>query len=468
MIVPVILSGGSGTRLWPLSRKLRPKQFIDIHGADSMFSQTLARVDGDPFAPPLIICNHEHRFLVAEELRTHDVVAATILLEPLGRNTAPAIAVAAHQLAKTDPEALMLVLSSDHVIEDAASFRETVMAASELASQDHLVTFGVQPDRPETGYGYIRRGDSLNPVGFRVDRFVEKPDQAKAEEYLRHGDYYWNAGIFLFSAQALLDEIEKFSPEVTTAALAGLSASEQDLDFTRLDEKAFAAAPAISIDYAVMEKTNRAAVVPLQTKWSDVGSWASLWELSDADADGNVADGPALVLDSRNTFIRSQKPLVAAMGVENLVIVATDDVVLVLPKDRTQEVKDIFAHLDQLGFEETVSHTSVYRPWGHYQNLERGDRFLVKRIVVNPGAKLSLQYHHHRAEHWIVVAGTARVTNGNEILELGPNQSTYIPIGAPHRLENPGNEPLHLIEVQSGSYIGEDDIVRVEDTYGRG
>lgn len=470
-IHPVILSGGAGTRLWPLSRRLRPKQFLALDGDGSMFRQTLARISGAPFAAPTVVCNDEHRFLVAEELRQAGVADADIVLEPAARNTAPAIAAAALHLMARHPDALMLVLPSDHVIGDTGAFRDAVDVAAELARDGHLVTFGVPPTRPETGYGYIRTGEALGrttgPAANRVTAFVEKPDAATAETYLASGDYLWNAGMFAFTAAAFLGEIERHHPEIAAAARNAVAGGAADLDFFRLDAAAFARAPAVSVDYAVMEKTARAAVVPLVAGWSDVGSWTSLSELGRADADGNVTAGRAMVIDSHDTYVRSEHPLVAALGVSGLIIVATDDTVLVLPKERAQEVKDVVARLKAAGHDETDSHTRVYRPWGHYQNLESGNRFLVKRIVVKPGAKLSLQYHARRAEHWVVVAGRARVTNGADVFDLGPNESTYIPSGAHHRLENPGSEPLHLVEVQSGDYIGEDDIVRLDDTYGR-
>jgi mannose-1-phosphate guanylyltransferase/mannose-6-phosphate isomerase len=466
-ITPVILSGGVGTRLWPLSRHLRPKQFLSIHGDSSMFAQTLERVNGDPFSAPLVVCNDAHRFLVAEELRHASINPADIILEPAARNTAPAIAVAALRLMEHNSDAIMLVLPSDHVIENIAAFRSNIAAAAELVADGHLVTFGVSPSHPETGYGYIKQGEALCGKGWKVARFVEKPDEKTAKDYLLKGGYFWNAGIFVFSAKMFLEELHRYHPEIVSAARQALHNGQSDLDFFRLDQTAFETAPAISVDYAVMEKTEHAAMVPLSTGWNDIGSWASLWAIGDADADGNVTEGNTIILDASDNYIRSEKPLIAALGVSGLIIVATDDTVLVLPKDRAQEVKGVVAALDASGHEEAVSHTRVYRPWGHYQNLEGGNGFLVKRIVVNPGAKLSLQYHYKRAEHWIVVAGAARVTNGDEVFDLGPNQSTYIPQGARHRLENPGEQPLHLIEVQSGDYIGEDDIVRLEDTYGR-
>jgi len=466
-ITPVILSGGAGTRLWPLSRRLKPKQFLAVHGAESMFHQTLERINCEGFSAPLIICADEHRFLAAEELRQCGMPPNDIILEPTARNTAPAIAAAALRLLEQDADAMMLVMPSDHIIKDAEGFRRAATAAAGLATEGHLVTFGVTPSRPETGYGYIRVGAELNAGGLAVAKFVEKPDRETAESYLSEDGYLWNAGIFLFKAAAFIDELERYAPDIVAAVRQALAEGQPDLGFYRLGEAAFAEAPAVSVDYAVMEKTARAAVVPLPSDWSDMGSWASLWEIGDADDNGNVTVGPTVIVHGQNNYIHSEKPLIAALGVDGLAIVATDDTVLVLPMERAQEVKDLVQSLKASGHHEAVSHTRVYRPWGYFQNLEKGDGFLVKRIVVNPGAKLSLQYHHQRAEHWVVVVGTARITNGDATFDLQQNQSTYIPVGAAHRLENPSAEPLHLIEVQSGDYIGEDDIVRLEDTYGR-
>jgi len=466
-VIPVILSGGAGTRLWPLSRQLRPKQFLNVHGETSMFSQTLARVSGEPFGPPMVVCNDQHRFLVAEELRSLEITARDIILEPAARNTAPAIATAALRILEQEPNAIMLVLPSDHVIEDNQAFRDGIKIAVDLAAVGHLVSFGLVPSHPETGYGYIRRGEVIGDNSWQVERFVEKPSMATAKDYLAEGGYYWNAGIFVFSAQTYIDELKLFQPDILEAARQALQDGASDLDFYRLDRTAFESAPAISVDYAIMEKTERAAVVPLATAWNDIGSWASLWDLGAADSDGNVTEGNAVMLDARNNYIRSEKPLIAALGVDGLVIVATDDTVLIIPKDRAQDVKDVVAALEASDREETISHTRVYRPWGYYQNLDSGDGFLVKQIAVKPGAKLSLQHHRHRAEHWVVVEGVARVTNGADTFDLTANQSTFIPLGVPHRLENPTDQPLRLIEVQSGDYIGEDDIVRLDDTYGR-
>ncbi len=469
-IIPVILSGGSGSRLWPLSRRLRPKQFLALYTDNSLFRDTLDRVSGEQFAPPLAICNDDHRFLVAEIFREAGVSGGDIILEPIARNTAPAIAVAALGIAKTDPDALMLVLPSDHVITDQQAFLEAVAVAAQAARTGALVTFGMTPNKPETGYGYIRRGTAEGCVDgtFSVDRFVEKPDAKTAEGYLESGDYLWNSGIFLFNAGALVDEMERHCPAVIAACRAAVDKGQRDLTFQRLDVGAFSTSESISIDNAVMEKTVRAVVVPASFGWSDIGAWSALWEISESDAANNVVLGDAIIEDVSDCYIRSEKPLIAAIGVSDLVIVATDDTVFIAPKGRAQEAKNIVERLALEGRTEHETHTRVFRPWGHYQNLEEGPGFLVKRIVVNPGQKLSLQYHHHRAEHWIVVSGTATVTNGDDVLSLSENQSTYIPLGAHHRLENRGDQPLHLVEVQSGDHISEEDIVRLEDTYGRG
>lgn len=468
-IIPVVLSGGSGTRLWPLSRRSRPKQFLPLVGDRSLFAETLARVGADGWAAPLIVCSDEHRFLVAECCRETGTTPREIVLEPAPRNTAPAIATAALLVIERDPDAVLLVLPSDHAIADARAFRDTVNNALPAAEAGDLVTFGVAPTSPETGYGYIRTGEALAGVegGYRVDRFVEKPDAVTAEAYLADGDYLWNSGMFLFRAKAFLEELPRHHPDILGCCRQALEGAERDLDFLRLDADAFGANEAISVDYAVMEKTDRAAVFRLECDWNDVGSWAALAGLAEADDRGNIVTGDGIVLDCENTYVRSEKPLVVAFGVRDLVIVATDDAVLVLPKERTQEVGRVIDELVARGRDEAVYHSRVYRPWGHYQNLDEGAGFLVKQIVVNPGERLSLQRHNHRAEHWIVVDGTARVTRDDEVFDLGPNQSTYIPLGAVHRIENPGDAPLRIIEVQAGDHISEDDIERLEDVYNR-
>lgn len=470
-IYPVILSGGSGTRLWPQSRTSYPKQFLQLVSDRSLLQDTVSRVsDPSDFAPPLMVCNEEHRFIVAEQLREIDIQPSHIVLEPLARNTAPAVAAAAALLSADDPDALMLVLPSDHTIDDTAMFRGAIKTAADAARDGALVTFGIKPLRPETGYGYIAGGDRLGTREgcFAVRSFVEKPDRATAEGYLSAGGYYWNSGMFLFSARAFLDECENFEPAIATAAAEAVTAATGDLDFLRLDEAAFAKSPSKSIDYAVMEHTDKAAVVPADIGWNDVGSWASLWEIGKKDAGGNVLQGDAIAVDTKNTLITSSDgPLVAALGVEDLVIVATTDAVLVVPRDRAEDVKSIIDRLKSEKRSEATTHPRVYRPWGFYQTVHEGERFQVKRITVNAGASLSLQRHHHRAEHWVVVNGVAEVTKDEEIFVLHENESVYLPPLAMHRLSNPGKVPLNLIEVQSGSYLGEDDIERVEDIYGR-
>lgn len=469
MIHPVILSGGSGSRLWPLSRTAYPKQLLALTSERSLLQETLLRLQGLPdLAKPLMVCNHEHRFLVAEQMREIDVAPQVLMLEPIGRNTAPAIAVAALYLAERAPDALMLVLASDHVISNVPAFHECAQRAFEVANQGHLVTFGIVPSAPETGYGYIQRGEKLNNNGaYQVARFVEKPDTQTAQQYLASGDYLWNSGMFVFPIQKLLEELEKFHPEILEHCREALTQAYSDLDFYRLHEESFAACPSLSIDYAVMEKTANAAVVPSDIGWSDVGSWSALWEHQPKDENGNVARGEAFLHESSNCYINADKRFVAAVGVENLIIAETTDAVLVAHKDHAQDVKKVVEWLQKEKRGEHQTHRHVYRPWGSYEGVERGERFQVKRIIVKPGEKLSLQMHHHRAEHWIVVSGTAEVTVNDQVSLVSENESVYIPLGAMHRLHNPGRIPLHLIEVQSGPYLGEDDIVRVEDIYGR-
>lgn len=470
-IYPVILSGGSGTRLWPRSRTSYPKQFLQLVSERSLLQDTVSRVsDPSDFAPPLMVCNEEHRFIVAEQLREIDITPSHIVLEPLARNTAPAVAAAAALLAADDPDALMLVLPSDHTIDDTAMFRGAIKTAAAAAREGALVTFGIKPLRAETGYGYIAGGERLGTREgcFTVRSFVEKPDRATAEGYLAAGGYFWNSGMFLFSVKAFLEECERFEPAIAAAATKAVSAASRDLDFLRLDEEEFANSPSKSIDYAVMEHTDKAAVVPADIGWNDVGSWASLWEVGQKDAGGNVLQGDAIAVDTKNTLITSTDgPLVAALGVEDLVIVATMDAVLIIPRDRAEDVKSIIDRLKSEKRAEATTHPRVYRPWGFYQTVHEGDRFQVKRITVNAGASLSLQRHHHRAEHWVVVNGVAEVTKDDEVFVLHENESVYLPPLAMHRLSNPGKVPLNLIEVQSGSYLGEDDIERVEDIYGR-
>ena len=468
MLIPVILSGGAGTRLWPLSRELYPKQLLALTSQRTMIQDTALRLKGLDAAPPVVVCNDAHRFLVAEQLRLIGVSPRAIVLEPFGRNTAPAIALAALAALQTSggDDPVLLVLPADHVIRDVAAFQMATVAALTAAEEGRLVTFGVVPHAPETGYGYIKRGDSLGPV-YRIAQFVEKPNAERAAQFVASSEYYWNSGMFVFRARRYLEELERHAPAIAAACRNAFEKSKSDLDFTRIDANTFEGCPSDSIDYAVMEKTADAVVVPLDAGWSDVGSWASLHAASDADAHGNVSRGDVLVEDSSNCYLYSESRLVAAVGLQDHVVVETKDAVLVAPKDRVQDVKSLVGKLKGLGRYEHSLHREVFRPWGSYDSLENGHRFQVKRLSVKPGAQLSLQMHHHRAEHWIVVSGTARITRGEEEFILEENQSTYIPIGVKHRIENPGKIPLHIIEVQSGSYLGEDDIVRFEDRYGR-
>jgi mannose-1-phosphate guanylyltransferase/mannose-6-phosphate isomerase len=470
MIHPVILSGGSGTRLWPMSRALYPKQLLALTGERSLLQETALRVhDDENFAPPLIIANEEHRFIIAEQLREIGVAPSAIILEPVGRNTAPAAAVAALRLAAADPDALMLLLASDHAISDLAAFQMAVARAAAAGRAGYLVSLGITPDRAETGYGYIA---AAKPIGgcdgaFAVARFVEKPDPETAERYVASGEYFWNASIFLFPVSLYLTELGRLQPSMLEACKKALAGAKVDSDFVRLDKAVFGACPSDSIDYAVMEHTERAAVVPVAMGWSDLGSWDALWDLGEKDESGNAVSGNVVAEDTANCYLRSEAGLVAAIGVADLVVVATGDAVMVAPRNRTQEVKQLVNRLLAERREEADALPTVHRPWGTYRSLHHGHRVQVKHIMVRPGGKLSLQMHHHRAEHWVVVQGTAKVVRGNEETILTEDQSTYIPLGTPHRLENPGKIPLHLIEVQSGSYLGEDDIVRFEDHYGR-
>jgi len=465
-LVPVLLSGGSGTRLWPASREAYPKQFLPLTGAHTLLQQTWLRLEGLDCAAPLAVANEEHRFVVAEQLRAAGCRPAALLLEPVGRNTAPAIAVAALEaIALHGADAVLLVLPTDHAVADAAAFRAAITQALPAAAAGQLVTFGIVPDAPETGYGYIQAAPG---TGVRaVRRFVEKPDAVHAAQYLATGDHYWNSGMFLFGAQRYLDELARHAPTMLEACRAALAAAQRDADFLRLDRAAFSACPADSIDYAVMEKTSAAAVLPVQIGWSDLGSWSALWQVADKDGAGNAHHGDVLALDCRGSYAWSERRLVALVGLDDVVVVDTDDALLVAHRDRVQQVKQVAQQLKQAGRSEATWHRKVYRPWGAYDSIDAAERFQVKRITVKPGATLSLQMHHHRAEHWIVVRGTARVTRGEETFLLGENQSTFIPLGTVHRLENPGKLPLELIEVQSGGYLGEDDIVRFEDKYGR-
>ncbi|WP_311568583.1 mannose-1-phosphate guanylyltransferase/mannose-6-phosphate isomerase [Photobacterium arenosum] len=487
-ILPVILAGGTGSRLWPLSREQYPKQFLALQPADnpsiasssfpaSMLQQTLARLAELDARSPLVICQEEHRFLAAEQLRSCTSQPSHLLLEPQGRNTAPAIALAAllaqespDSLSLEDSDPLLLVLAADHLILDTAAFTQAVRTALPLADSGKLVTFGIPPQSPETGYGYIKRGAALGAgfgTGFEVAQFVEKPDLNTAREYLVSGHYYWNSGMFLFRASAYLQQLSQFRPDILAACRQSVASPERDRDFIRIDSSAFAGCPAESIDYAVMEKTRQAVMVPMEAGWSDVGAWSSLWELSPKDAASNVVIGDVLTAQSHHCYLRADSRLVATVGLDNVVVIETKDAVLVAAKDKVQDVKEIVAQLKAAQRPECELHREVYRPWGKYDQVDSGGRHQVKHITVKPGEKLSLQMHHHRAEHWVVVSGTAKVTQGDKTWLLTENQSTYIPVGVVHALENPGKIPLEIIEVQSGSYLGEDDIVRFEDRYGR-
>lgn len=469
MLIPLILSGGSGTRLWPISRKNLPKQFLSLTGEGTLFQQTVARAIALPDATaPIVVASDDHRFLAADQLLDMEVSGATIMLEPAPRNTAPAIALGAMQALKSDPEALLLVLPADHLVGDTASFVEAVQAALPAAREGWLVTFGIRPDRPETGFGYIRRAEAIGAGTYRVEKFVEKPNQATAEGYLAEGGYDWNSGMFLFKAARYLEELGVHAPAILEATRKAFASAKADLDFVRLDKDDFAKVPDDSIDYAVMEKSKNAAVVPVSCEWSDIGSWSALWLAGAKDDNGNLLEGDTLAIGTRNSLLRSHdRHLVATVGVDDLVVVTTPDATLVAHRNAAQDVKKVVDHLKAMGRSEHSLHRVVHRPWGNYDSLEAGDRFQVKRIVVKPGAALSLQKHHHRAEHWIVVSGTAEVTCDDKVFLLAENQSTYIPLGSVHRLRNPGKVPLEMIEVQSGSYLGEDDIVRFEDVYGR-
>lgn len=466
MILPVIMAGGSGSRLWPLSRSLFPKQFISLASDLTMLQDTMKRLNGIEHSNPLLICNDEHRFLVAEQLRQQSVECSGIILEPAGRNTAPAIALAALQATQQGEDPLLLVLAADHVIQEPTAFIDSVQKAIQPASVGELVTFGIVPHKPETGYGYIKQGQQIGD-GYSVEQFVEKPSLEKAMSYLDSGQYYWNSGMFLFKASRYLQELNEFRPDILKACEAAMAGARNDLDFIRLDEAAFLACEDESVDYAVMENTSRALVVPMDAGWSDVGSFSALWEVSDKDSDGNVTRGDVLTEQTGNSYIYSQNKLVSTVGVDNLVVIETKDAILVADKDKAQDVKSIVNQLKKQGRCEALQHREVYRPWGSHDEIADGNRYHVKHLRVKPGERTALQLHHHRAEHWVVVEGTAKVTNGDRSYLLSENESTYIPLGSPHRIENPGKVDLHLIEVRSGSYLEEDDIVRLEE-YGIG
>ena len=474
LIHPVVLSGGAGTRLWPLSRTLYPKQLLPLTSEDSLILDTVSRVaDPDRFATPLVICNEEHRFIIAEQLREGGHKPDSLVLEPVGRNTAPAVACAALLLQKSDPDALMLVLPSDHRIENSDKFLAAVAIAKTAAEAGALVTFGITPSAPETGYGYIRRAEPFVANGSpldgcdQIERFVEKPCRAKAEEFFADGGYLWNSGMFLFAAGSYLSELERLEPEMLARCREAVDAGKPDLDFYRLDRTAFEACPSQSIDYAVMEHTSAAAVVPVDPGWNDVGSWSALWAVGGKDGDGNVRQGDVIAESTQNSYLRAEGPLLCTVGVEDLVVVATEDAVLVVSRDKAEAVGQMVKDMAAGGRNEPHAHLTVYRPWGSYRTIRSGENFQVKHIVVNPDGCLSLQLHHHRAEHWVVVRGTAHVVRGEDEMVLEANESTYIPPETVHRLENKGSEPLDLIEVQTGGYLGEDDIVRLEDVYGR-
>jgi len=476
-IQPVILSGGSGSRLWPLSRSMYPKQLLPLVTDNTMLQETamrLSNLDIEVLAP-IIVCNEEHRFFVAEQMRQLGISKPQIILEPIGRNTAPALTLAALATQKHSSDAVMLVMPADHVIDDVDVFHQIVKQGVQLALDEYLVTFGIQPNAPETGYGYIKTGSSIKDAACLIERFVEKPDTKNAQAYLDSGDYLWNSGLFMMTAASWLHEIEALNNDIYKASVKSFENAVVDNDFYRIDKEAFEVSPSDSIDYAVMEKTaggdvvtkHKAAVIPLDAGWSDVGVWSTLWEVGDKDSQGNVVKGDVCLLDTQDSLVYSSERYIAAVGLQDMVVVETSDAILVANKDNAQDVKKIVEVLKKQNRDEHQNHRLVYRPWGSYESIDRGERYQAKRITVNPGASLSLQLHHHRAEHWIVVSGTAEVTRGDDVFLVTENESTYIPLGTKHRLKNKGAIPLEMIEVQSGSYLGEDDIVRFDDIYGR-
>ncbi|TDF42097.1 mannose-1-phosphate guanylyltransferase/mannose-6-phosphate isomerase [Alteromonadaceae bacterium M269] len=467
MFTPIILAGGTGSRLWPKSRAALPKQFLNLVSEQSMLQETVTRLDGVEHAPAIFICNEAHRFLVAEQVRQQNLEHSGILLEPVGRNTAPAIALAALHATVNGEDPLLLVLAADHVISNTTAFHQAINEAKVLAESGKLVTFGIVPDAPNTGYGYIKRGDAGQNGGYDVAQFVEKPDLETAEGYVDSGLYYWNSGMFMFRASRYLEELKKFAPEMLSICQQSIATETTDLDFVRVEKAIFETCPDDSIDYVVMEKTSEAAVIPMDAGWSDVGSWSTLWEVSDKDENGNATRGDTMLHNVKNSYVNAEQRLISVIGLDDIVVVETKDSVLVAAKDQVQDIKNVVNQLKAEHRPEFEFHREVFRPWGSYDSIDNGERYQVKRITVKPGEKLSVQMHHHRAEHWIVVSGTAKVTNGDETFLLTENESTYIPIGVVHALENPGKVPLELIEVQSGTYLGEDDIVRFSDRYGR-
>ena len=472
MIVPVILAGGSGTRLWPLSREMYPKQLINLINEKTMLQETCMRLAGlENIGNPIVICNDNHRFMVAEQLREIEVATESILLEPVGRNTAPALAIAALKLLSMGLDPLLLILPADHIIKDLSVFHDALNSGESLAQEGFFVTFGIVPEMAETGYGYIRKGEQLRRVGnievFKIEAFVEKPGKKSAEEYFKSGLYCWNSGMFMFKASQVIEELKKFASDIVKACERSLKAGKEDLDFFRLDAEAFEACPSDSIDYALMENTDKGVMVSLKAGWNDLGSWEALWKVGEKNRNGNVMQGDVLTHDVKNSYLKATHRMIAAVGLENHIIIETSDAVLISPRDRAQEVKQLVDQLKSSERSEAILHRKVYRPWGSYEGIALSSRFQVKRITVNPGSILSLQKHFHRSEHWIVVKGTATVTKGDDTFVLQEDESTYIPLGVTHRLENPGKIDLEIIEVQSGSYLGEDDIVRFEDVYGR-
>ena len=468
MIIPIILSGGSGTRLWPLSRKQYPKQYLPLVGDNTMLQETILRLNGlDNLADPIIVCNADHRFLVAEQCQQINATNPTILLEPIGRNTAPAITAAALHSIKDSGDAVLLILSADHVIQDVNAFHKAINIANNKAQDGKLTTFGIVPTDANIGYGYIRSSKTNNDGSYEVEEFVEKPDLPTAESYLEQGNYLWNSGMFMFKASILIDELTTHSPDIVKAVNNSVDDAVRDFDFIRLDRQAFGSSPSDSIDYALMEKSNNVVVVPLDAQWNDIGSWSALYDIGTKDGNGNVIKGDVMAQDTTNTYINANHHIVVTIGVDNLIVVDTPDATFIATQDKAQEVKNIVESLQANGRDECGAHRKVYRPWGWYDSIECGEHFQVKRLHVNPGEKLSLQMHHKRAEHWVVVNGTATAINGEDVLTLAEGESTYIPIGTTHSLENKSSEPLEVIEVQSGAYLGEDDIVRFEDVYGR-